>query len=74
MPKETERERRYWLFKTEPSTFSFDDLWKAPARTTFWDGVRNFQARNMLRDQIGKGDLVFVYHSSSVPTGISGIA
>jgi predicted RNA-binding protein with PUA-like domain len=71
--KETERERRYWLFKTEPSTFSFDDLWKAPARTTFWDGVRNFQARNMLRDQIGKGDLVFVYHSSSVPTGIAGI-
>ena len=74
MQKETERERRYWLFKTEPSTFSFDDLWKAPTRTTFWDGVRNFQARNMLRDQIGKGDLVFVYHSSSVPTGIAGIA
>ena len=74
MAKETERERRYWLFKTEPSTFSFDDLWKAPTRTTFWDGVRNFQARNMLRDQIGKGDLVFVYHSSSVPTGIAGIA
>ena len=74
MPKETERERRYWLFKTEPSTFSFEDLWKAPARTTFWDGVRNFQARNMLRDQIGQGDLLFVYHSSSVPTGIAGIA
>ncbi|MDP9178748.1 MAG: EVE domain-containing protein [Gemmatimonadota bacterium] len=74
MPNQTERERRYWLFKTEPSTFSFDDLWKAPARTAFWDGVRNFQARNMLRDQIGKGDLVFVYHSSSVPTGITGIA
>ena len=74
MPSETQRERRYWLFKTEPSTFSFDDLWKAPARTVFWDGVRNFQARNMLRDQIGEGDLVFVYHSSSVPTGIAGIA
>jgi predicted RNA-binding protein with PUA-like domain len=74
VPTETERERRYWLFKTEPSTFSFDDLWKAPARTVFWDGVRNFQARNMLRDQIGEGDLVFVYHSSSVPTGIAGIA
>jgi predicted RNA-binding protein with PUA-like domain len=71
---EIQRERRYWLFKTEPSTFSFDDLWKAPARTVFWDGVRNFQARNMLRDQIGEGDLVFVYHSSSVPTGIAGIA
>ncbi|HYN82368.1 MAG TPA: EVE domain-containing protein [Gemmatimonadaceae bacterium] len=74
MPSQTERERRYWLFKTEPSTFSFDDLWKAPARTVFWDGVRNFQARNMLRDQIGEGDPVFVYHSSSVPTGIAGIA
>ena len=74
MPEEREKERRYWLFKTEPSTFSFDDLWKAPARTTFWDGVRNFQARNMLRDQIGKGDLVLVYHSSCVPTGIAGIA
>lgn len=66
--------RRYWLFKTEPSTFSFEDLWNAPERTTFWDGVRNFQARNMLRDQIKEGDLVFVYHSSADPTGIAGIA
>jgi predicted RNA-binding protein with PUA-like domain len=66
--------RRYWLFKTEPTTFSFDDLWNAPGRTTFWDGVRNFQARNMLRDEIKEGDLVFVYHSSADPTGIAGIA
>jgi len=66
--------RRYWLFKTEPTTFSFDDLMKAPGRTTSWDGVRNYQARNMLRDEIKKGDLVFVYHSSSDPTGIAGIA
>ena len=64
----------YWLFKTEPSTFSFDDLLNAPNRTTHWDGVRNFQARNMLRDQIKPGDLVFVYHSSADPTGIAGIA
>jgi predicted RNA-binding protein with PUA-like domain len=64
----------YWLFKTEPSTFSFDDLMNAPNRTTHWDGVRNFQARNMLRDQIKPGDLVFVYHSSADPTGIAGIA
>jgi predicted RNA-binding protein with PUA-like domain len=64
----------YWLFKTEPSTFSFDDLLKAPNKTTHWDGVRNFQARNMLRDQIKPGDLVFVYHSSADPTGIAGIA
>jgi len=67
-------DRRYWLFKTEPTTFSFDDLWNAPKRTTHWDGVRNFQARNMLRDQIKPGDLVFVYHSSADPTGIAGIA
>ena len=64
----------YWLFKTEPTTFSFDDLWNAPNRTTHWDGVRNFQARNMLRDQIKPGDLVFIYHSSADPTGIAGIA
>jgi predicted RNA-binding protein with PUA-like domain len=66
--------RNYWLFKTEPGTFSFDDLMKAPNRTTAWDGVRNFQARNMLRDQVAVGDLVFIYHSSADPTGIAGIA
>jgi len=66
--------RQYWLFKTEPTTFSFNDLWNAPNRTTHWDGVRNFQARNMLRDQIKPGDLVFIYHSSADPTGIAGIA
>jgi predicted RNA-binding protein with PUA-like domain len=70
----TSGDRRYWLFKTEPSTFSFDDLWNATGRITAWDGVRNYQARNMLRDEIKTGDLVFVYHSSSDPTGIAGIA
>lgn len=74
MPEKKAADRRYWLFKTEPTTFSFDDLWKASARTAFWDGVRNYQARNILRDQIKEGDLVFVYHSSSDPTGIAGIA
>jgi predicted RNA-binding protein with PUA-like domain len=64
----------YWLFKTEPTSFSFDDLLKAPSRTTTWDGVRNYQARNTLRDDVKPGDLVFVYHSSSDPTGIAGIA
>lgn len=68
MPKD------YWLLKTEPSTFSFDDLWNAPGRTTFWDGVRNFQARNTLRDRMKPGDQVFIYHSSTDPTGIVGIA
>jgi predicted RNA-binding protein with PUA-like domain len=65
---------QYWLFKTEPTTFSFDDLMNAPGRTTAWDGVRNFQARNTLRDQVKPGDLVFIYHSSADPTGIAGIA
>ena len=74
MPKENSGERQYWLLKTEPTTFSFDDLWNAPKRTTFWDGVRNFQARNTLRDRMKVGDGVFIYHSSTDPTGIVGIA
>ena len=74
MPKENAGTRQYWLLKTEPNAFSFDDLWKAPKRTTFWDGVRNFQARNTLRDKMKVGDLVFIYHSSTDPTGIVGVA
>ncbi len=74
MPTTSSTDRQYWLLKTEPSTFSFDDLWSAPKRTTTWDGVRNFQARNMLRDGMKEGDLVFIYHSSTDPTGIAGIA
>ncbi|MFI4891585.1 MAG: EVE domain-containing protein [Steroidobacterales bacterium] len=63
----------YWLLKSEPSTFSIDDLAKAPGKTTMWDGVRNFQARNMLRDQIKKGDQAFYYHSGGDLPGIAGI-
>ena len=74
MPTSKESDRHYWLLKTEPTTFSYDDLWKATKRTTTWDGVRNFQARNMLRDGMKEGDLVFIYHSSTDPTGIVGIA
>jgi predicted RNA-binding protein with PUA-like domain len=66
-------EKRYWLLKSEPSTFSFDDLWKAPKRTTFWDGIRNHAARNFLRDGMKKGDLAFFYHSSTDPQSIVGI-
>lgn len=65
---------KYWLMKTEPSTFSIEDLAKAPRRTTHWDGVRNYQARNMLRDEMAKGDRVFLYHSSCAVPGIVGIA
>src|ERR1700728_1966617 len=63
----------YWLFKSEPATFSIDDLGKAPKQTTAWDGVRNYQARNMLRDSIKKGDLAFFYYSSCDVPGIAGI-
>jgi predicted RNA-binding protein with PUA-like domain len=63
----------YWLMKTEPSTFSIDDLDKAPRKTTMWDGVRNFQARNMLRDAMQKGDEAFLYHSSCEVPGVVAI-
>jgi predicted RNA-binding protein with PUA-like domain len=66
--------RRHWLVKSEPDSFSFDDLLASPARTTCWDGVRNYQARNSMRDDMKKGDLVFFYHSSTEPSAIVGIA
>jgi predicted RNA-binding protein with PUA-like domain len=64
----------YWLFKTEPTAYSFADLMAEPDRTTGWDGVRNYQARNLLRDQIDVGDGVLFYHSSADPPCIAGIA
>ena len=64
----------FWLFKSEPDCFSFADLMSAPEQTTGWDGVRNFQARNMLRDEIKVGDGVFYYHSGANPPAIAGIA
>lgn len=66
--------RRYWLFKSEPSVFSWDDLWRSRGRRTFWDGVRNFQARNLLRDEIRVGDGVLFYHSNAKPMAITGVA
>jgi predicted RNA-binding protein with PUA-like domain len=66
-------ERRYWLVKSEPEVFSFDDLVLAPKRTTHWDGVRNFAARNFLRDGMKLGDRVFFYHSMASPQTIVGI-
>jgi predicted RNA-binding protein with PUA-like domain len=65
---------KYWLFKSEPNCYSFADLLAAPGRTTGWDGVRNFQARNLLRDTIAVGDGVLFYHSSADPPAIAGIA
>ena len=64
----------YWLMKSEPSVFSIDDLANAPRRTTCWDGVRNYQARNMLRDEMKRGDLAFFYHSNCEETGIAGMS
>ena len=64
----------YWLMKSEPEEFSIDDLRARPARTEPWDGVRNYQARNMMRDEMRKGDLVFFYHSNCETPGIAGIA
>jgi predicted RNA-binding protein with PUA-like domain len=65
---------RYWLMKSEPSEFSVDDLAAAPGKTTAWFGVRNYQARNFMRDQMRVGDKAFFYHSNCEEPGIAGIA
>jgi len=62
-----------WLMKSEPNEFSIDDLKACPKQTDMWDGIRNYQARNMIRDTIKKGDLVFFYHSNCALIGIVGI-
>ena len=64
---------QYWLMKSEPSEFGIDDLKQRPQKTEPWDGVRNYQARNMMRDDMKKGDLVFFYHSNCDEPGIVGI-
>ena len=74
MPSAKPSARRFWLVKSEPSTFSFDDLMRSPRRTTGWDGVRNFQARNFMRDGMQVGDGVLFYHSNAEPPAIVGIA
>ncbi len=63
----------YWLLKSEPDSFGIDHLAHAPRKTAAWDGVRNYQARNMLRDDMKKGDQAFFYHSSCEVPGIVGI-
>jgi predicted RNA-binding protein with PUA-like domain len=65
---------RYWLMKSEPTCFSLDDLERSPAGTSPWDGVRNYQARNLLRDEIRVGDGVLFYHSSCPVPSIVGLA
>jgi predicted RNA-binding protein with PUA-like domain len=65
-------DKKYWLIKSEPDVFSIDDLKKASK--TCWDGVRNYQARNFMRDTMAIGDLVLFYHSNAEPPGVAGIA
>lgn len=65
---------KHWLLKTEPESFSIQDLQNAPNQTTFWDGVRNYQARNTLRDDMKLGDRVLFYHSNADPPAIVGLA
>jgi predicted RNA-binding protein with PUA-like domain len=67
------RDMSYWLMKTEPTSFSVEDLERAPNKTTAWDGVRNYQARNMLRDQMKIGDQAFLYYSNCDEPGIVAI-
>ncbi len=67
--------RKLWLIKTEPDVFSFDDLKACPKQTEHWDGIRNYQARNFMRDEMNKGDLAIFYHSNAAKeTGAVGIA
>lgn len=66
--------RNYWLVKSEPDTFSIDDLFAAKGKRTCWDGVRNYTARNFMRDEMKKGDGVLFYHSNARPPGVVGSA
>jgi predicted RNA-binding protein with PUA-like domain len=72
MPPRSQPSRRYWLFKSEQDCYSIDSLAAEPKQTTFWDGVRNYQARNSLRDDAQPGDRVFFYHSNCDPLVIAG--
>lgn len=66
------RAKKFWLMKSEPDAYSIDDLERD--KTTSWEGVRNYQARNILRDEMKAGDRVLFYHSNAEPTGVAGIA
>lgn len=68
------RTLKYWLVKTEPSEFSIQDLAASKKQTTYWDGVRNYQARNFMRDEMRLGDRVLIYHSNADPSAVVGTA
>ncbi|MEX1136870.1 MAG: EVE domain-containing protein [Balneolales bacterium] len=65
-------QRRFWLMKSEPDEFSIDDLQQRPNQTTWWEGIRNYQARNFMRDEMKINDGVFFYHSRTKPLAIVG--
>jgi len=65
---------RYWLLKSDPASFGFEELKRSPKKTTPWDGVRNYQARNLMRDDMRLGDGILFYHSQSDPTAVVGTA
>jgi predicted RNA-binding protein with PUA-like domain len=65
--------KKYWLMKSEPGVFSIDDLEKSPEQTIHWDGVRNYQARNFMRDDMKNGDSILFYHSNTEPAAVAGI-
>lgn len=65
---------RYWLVKSEPDEYSIDDLAREPGGVTCWDGIRNYQARNFMRDEMAPGDRVLFYHSSCPEPGVAGAA
>ena len=64
---------KHWLLKTDPDTFAWNDLESSPGKKTVWDGVRNYQARNLMRDQMSVGDLALFYHSQAEPPAVMGI-
>ena len=68
------RAKQYWLIKSEPDAFSYDDLERAKKKTTPWDGVRNYRARNFMRDDMRVGDGILYYHSNAKPPGVVGVA
>ena len=70
----TTKTKKYWLMKSEPNCYSIDDLAAEQTKTTHWDGVRNYQARNFMRDDMKKGDEVLFYHSNAKPPGVAGLA
>jgi predicted RNA-binding protein with PUA-like domain len=74
LPSSTLNLRNYWLMKAEPDDVSIDDLAERPVQTVAWYGVRNYQARNFMRDQMRVGDLLWYYHSSCAQPGIAGVA